>query len=63
MNELLVDCFEMVNFLAHRVDLGQHLLGLFCQGAQLFRCHGEKVMPLIVPEQTTSGVMAGATVL
>lgn len=39
MNELLVNRFKAVDFLARRVDLGQQLQGLFGQGAQLFRCH------------------------
>ncbi|MNQ93250.1 hypothetical protein D3C85_1087080 [compost metagenome] len=39
MSELLVNRFETVDLLAHRVDLGQQLHGLFGQGAQLFRCH------------------------
>jgi hypothetical protein len=38
-SELLVDRFEAVDLLAHRVDLGQQLQGLVGQGAQLFRCH------------------------
>ena len=39
MSELLVERFKAVDFLAHRVDLGQQLQGLFGQGTELFRCH------------------------
>lgn len=39
MSELLVDRFNAVDFLTHRVDLGQQLQGLFGQGVQLFQCH------------------------
>ncbi|MBW0236837.1 hypothetical protein AWM69_12785 [Pseudomonas sp. D1HM] len=39
MSMVLVDRFEAMYLLTHRVDLGQQLHGLYRQSAQLFRCH------------------------